>query len=113
MQMPEYRIKKECVNEEETLLEKETETLEEYKIESKEVVPSFTEETPVSVCVERDTECISENEETQDIRYIGETMNTYIIVEYGDSVVFIDKHAAHERIIFNSLRKQNRQKSGS
>ena len=38
-------------------------------------------------------------------RLIGETMNTYIIVESGDSVFFIDKHAAHERIIFEKLKK--------
>lgn len=39
------------------------------------------------------------------IRLIGEAMNTYIIVESGESVFFIDKHAAHERIIFEKLRK--------
>ncbi len=38
-------------------------------------------------------------------RLIGEAMNTYIIVESGDSVFFIDKHAAHERIIFEKLKK--------
>ena len=27
----------------------------------------------------------------------GEVLNTYIIVEQGDKVLFIDKHAAHER----------------
>jgi len=36
-------------------------------------------------------------------RVVGEVLNTYIIVEQGDSVLLIDKHAAHERIIFNSL----------
>ena len=39
------------------------------------------------------------------LRLIGEAMNTYIIVESGDSVFFIDKHAAHERIIFEKLQK--------
>jgi len=37
-------------------------------------------------------------------RLIGETLNTYIIVEYQNSVWFIDKHAAHERIHFNALK---------
>jgi len=40
-------------------------------------------------------------------RVIGETLNTYIIVEYQDSVWFIDKHAAHERIHFNTLKNVN------
>ena len=37
-------------------------------------------------------------------RVIGEAMNTYIIVEYQNSIWFIDKHAAHERIHFDALR---------
>jgi DNA mismatch repair protein MutL len=41
---------------------------------------------------------------TVPFRVIGETLNTYIIVEYQNSVWFIDKHAAHERIHFNALR---------
>jgi DNA mismatch repair protein MutL len=37
-------------------------------------------------------------------RVIGEALNMYIIVEYQDNVWFIDKHAAHERILFDKLR---------
>ncbi|MCL2221420.1 MAG: DNA mismatch repair endonuclease MutL [Oscillospiraceae bacterium] len=40
-------------------------------------------------------------------RVIGETMTMYIIVEQGENVLFIDKHAAHERIHFDALRKKN------
>jgi len=32
-------------------------------------------------------------------------LNTYIVVEQNGSVIFIDKHAAHERVIFDSLRE--------
>ena len=39
----------------------------------------------------------------QEYRYIGETMNTYILVERGDELILIDKHAAHERMIFDRL----------
>lgn len=41
----------------------------------------------------------------RNIRLIGEAMNTYIIVEEDDKLFFIDKHAAHERIIFEKLQK--------
>jgi len=37
-------------------------------------------------------------------RVIGEALNVYIIVEHQDSVWFIDKHAAHERIHFDALK---------
>lgn len=38
-------------------------------------------------------------------RVIGETMDTYILVEQDNALIFIDKHAAHERILFEQLKK--------
>ena len=37
-------------------------------------------------------------------RYVGELYNTYILVEEGDNAFLIDKHAAHERILFEKLK---------
>ena len=37
-------------------------------------------------------------------RMVGELYNTYIIVEQGEEAFLIDKHAAHERILFNKLK---------
>lgn len=42
-------------------------------------------------------------------RVIGEALNTYIIAEIDDELMLIDKHAAHERMIFDRLKAQNRQ----
>jgi len=39
-------------------------------------------------------------------RVLGEVMNTYIVVDLGDSMLLIDKHAAHERINFDRLKAQ-------
>lgn len=39
-------------------------------------------------------------------RVIGETMNTYILVEQGESLLLIDKHAAHERVLFEKLKSE-------
>ena len=33
-------------------------------------------------------------------RVVGEVLNSYIILEQGSEVLFMDKHAAHERILF-------------
>ena len=38
-------------------------------------------------------------------RLIGEAMHTYILVEKGETLILIDKHAAHERINFDHLRQ--------
>jgi DNA mismatch repair protein MutL len=43
----------------------------------------------------------------ENYRMIGEALSTYIVVDCGYKVVFIDKHAAHERIHFNALKSDN------
>ncbi|MBQ8550514.1 MAG: DNA mismatch repair endonuclease MutL [Clostridia bacterium] len=41
---------------------------------------------------------------TEDIKYVGEVFGTYIVAQMGDALYLIDKHAAHERIIFEKLK---------
>lgn len=70
--------------------------------------PSMAEESPqpqrtVSVDIMRDVE-----DERPPITLIGEAFLTYIIVQMGESVFMIDKHAAHERILFNRLKKEQK-----
>ena len=38
-------------------------------------------------------------------KFIGETMDTFILIEKGETLLIIDKHAAHERINFDRLQK--------
>lgn len=44
---------------------------------------------------------------TPDYKYIGEAFNTYLIAEIENKIIFIDKHAAHERILFEKFKKQS------
>ncbi len=37
-------------------------------------------------------------------RYVGELYRSYLLVEQGDDAFLIDKHAAHERILFDKLK---------
>lgn len=45
-------------------------------------------------------------------KIIGEAFNSYVMVELEDKMLMIDKHAAHERIIFENM-KRNMQKGES
>lgn len=65
--------------------------------------PQIVEETPAySVASE---EKVEEYNPEKEVRLIGEAFSTYIVAEMGESVFLIDKHAAHERILFNEFKK--------
>ena len=44
------------------------------------------------------------------IKYIGEVFATYIIVEKNNEIVMVDKHALHERIIYERLKREQGKK---
>jgi len=58
--------------------------------------------------VEKAPDTIETSAEEILYRIIGETMNSYIIVERGESLFLIDKHAAHERMLFDRLKSRER-----
>ena len=43
--------------------------------------------------------------EIEPLRYVGEVFKTYIITQRGEEMCLIDKHAAHERLIYEELAK--------
>ncbi len=43
--------------------------------------------------------------EIEPLRYVGEVFHTYIITERNQEICLIDKHAAHERILYEQLVK--------
>lgn len=45
-------------------------------------------------------------EDLPEVRYIGYAFDTYIIAESENEIYLIDKHAAHERILFEQLKKR-------
>ena len=44
-----------------------------------------------------------------DHKILGEALKTYILVEVGEELLLIDKHAAHERMNFDRLKAMDRQ----
>ena len=68
---------------------------------------------PVSVNVPVKEEKVIEKKIVPEYRIIGEAFNSYVIVELGDIMYLIDKHAAHERIIFEDLKKKLKESTPS
>ena len=48
---------------------------------------------------------IKVEESLPEYKFIGEAFNCYLLVEYEGAMLVIDKHAAHERVIFEDLKR--------
>lgn len=70
--------------------------------------PSPERESPEAVTVIKESE--DESTPVPEYRIIGEAFYSYVFVETGESVIIIDKHAAHERIIFEELKNNLKKK---
>ncbi len=78
-----------------------------YEINREETV----ERTVILETVEEAPEEAETKVEVPNFRVVGEAFMTYIIVESEGKLFFIDKHAAHERMIFENLKKQKKDES--
>ena len=75
------------------------ELLERYsKANTEEYTPA-----PVQTAAER--EVTISDKLTPEFKIIGEAFDCYVMVEYEGALLIIDKHAAHERVIFEDLKK--------
>ena len=85
---------------------KDSEIFKSTSVNTESNLESFLDESAPEKPV-KNVDIIPEPEETEpEVLYIGEAFSTYIIVQKENSIFMIDKHAAHERIIFNRLRKE-------
>lgn len=65
-------------------------------------------EEPVGKVSEEKVTVVDEDKRETPIRYIGEIFSTYIIIEYGENrIMIIDKHAAHERLLYEKLKNRD------
>ncbi len=78
-------------------------------LHTRPVKAQFKEPPAVAPVVETVQQAIVEEMEAIPYRYIGEVFNAYLLVESGDQMYLIDKHAAHERMIFERLLKENKE----
>lgn len=96
-----------------TFTERKVETPPPVKPASYEIPTVVHEQVPVMPLFSPEASPSAKKEEIKEekkdeFKFIGEVLNTYIILECGDEVVLIDKHAAHERILFEKLKREDR-----
>ena len=78
--------------------------------ESRELLEAFKSTEPKEVNVSFSPKS-SNNIEDKGIcnkhnyKYIGEAFDCYVMIEYEGSLLIVDKHAAHERVIFEDLKR--------
>lgn len=106
-----FKVEKDSFN---LIPEKETVKIE--VVEEKADFPAVVEEKKTEVClsepnVVKESEVVrfdvveeKEIPEIEPYRVIGEAFKTYILVEQGEKLLLIDKHAAHERMLFEKYR---------
>ena len=68
-------------------------------IENNEIINECLNNTEPQKTTETTTDIL------YDIKVIGELFNTYILCQSEDSLVIIDKHAAHERLLYEKLKE--------
>ncbi len=83
------------------------------EIKSEDKIPDILLNSPSKVsvsepCVPQAKQEIPKTDfKEEDFSLVGEAFKTYIICEYCGKMVIIDKHAAHERIIYEKLKKES------
>ena len=71
-----------------------------------EKAKALKSEREKSIVPQQEASPAEEKKETVEFRYIGQAFKLFLIVEKGDELLFIDQHAAHERILYNELIQQ-------
>lgn len=98
---PEYKIARDEKPKARVDINIEYEEPEEISTAKSEDVPKEREIEKVVITDEKDNENFIPN-----FKLIGEAFKTYLIVEIENELYFIDKHAAHERMIFEQFKAQ-------
>lgn len=74
--------------------------IKEEKVEIPVIVKEIKKEEPIVIPEKK------EEKQVPDFKIIGEAFKTYIFVECEGKLMIIDKHAAHERMIYNELKNK-------
>ena len=77
------------------------------------VIPAPAVQNPQTVYSEEKAEQVSTilPEISKPLKIFGALFNTYIIIEYENTLLMIDQHAVHERLLFDRLIQEHQQQN--
>lgn len=75
--------------------------------ENQKVVDNLSKTDYISSPIELTEEKNVVNDRFSGAKIVGEIFKTYILLECEEALYLVDKHAAHERLIYNKLRESN------
>lgn len=82
---------------------------EEALSEISKTEPHTAEYKYINTAAKQEPSVSEKNEKEIFFRIIGEAFKDYIIAEVDNEIIFVDKHAAHERILFERLKAGQQQ----
>ena len=72
-----------------------------------DILNAYANASPRTTAVPTERPTVTtEDEGVTDYKYIGEAFDCYVLIEYHGELLIIDKHAAHERVLFEELKKK-------
>lgn len=89
-----------------TTSEKRTEQIADLPFQQIESREPIAESFPQSENTTRVTQDSSVKSQNHNLRIVGQFKDLYIFCQSGDSLIVIDQHAAHERLLFEKFHKQ-------
>ncbi|MGN0315513.1 MAG: DNA mismatch repair endonuclease MutL [Fusicatenibacter sp.] len=105
--------KDECLTkEEEALFQKNLKTSREFSAQKHSAADTVTEEQPLRQAEQMELfeDDFLSKEAKKSHTVIGQVFDTYWLVQYEDNLYIIDQHAAHEKILYERMMKNYREK---
>ena len=91
-------------------LERIEKSVSEYKAPEKTADAPVKVNTPADILPKTEEKPKAPTVNSLKYRIVGEVFNSYVVVELGEKMLLVDKHAAHERVIFERLKAGMREK---